>query len=463
MLGVQSLGIVAVVASLLLQPRLVLACEDGKDCMSCQAMDDPASYLEGSMKMAAKLTAGRDHWLFRSEVDFSDQFGMDSAMEGEFARLVDAFAGQGTQLVMVLQPTRGLMHHDKVREDKTQGFNYPLAQANLERFLAQLRAAGAIVPDVMTLVETPPQDDYFFRRDHHWTPAGARVTARVVADELLKSGVVSQLDKTEYRTEEGRVIPKDGVLNLALQSLCGNRYSMQYVQGFRTVPVATDADALFGESATPDLALVGTSNSAVRDDEVKEYNFDGFLKEYLSLDILNFALPGSGEYGSLLQYLYSDNYSPESAPKLLLWELPANYTLSDELMYRQLIPAIKSKGSDRPPLIERRLEGRAVEVGQRIELLSNSGNSRIGLPPKGSYLDIQIADPALKEFYIIVYYDDGSRDKVWIRREMIVSGGQYFLELSRAPEFRKANLLSVFLEPTQGLAEPTDIEVRLYP
>ncbi len=459
---VRYLGLLAFISGLVLLPRLSQACEAGDDCMSCLAMDDPANYLEGSMKMAARLTPGKDHWLFRSEVDLSNNFGMNPAMEGEFARLVDAFADQGTKLVMVLQPTRGLMHRDKLREDKKQGFDYPLALAKLETFASQLRNAGAIVPDITTLVKTPPEQEYFFRRDHHWTPAGARATARVVADELIHQGALSGLERTEYRTEEGRVIYKVGVLNTALQSLCGNRYSLQYVQGYRTVPVATDADALFGESAPPEVVLVGTSNSAIRDAEVKEYNFDGFLKDYLSLDILNFALPGSGEYGSLLQYLYSDSYSPDSAPKLLLWELPANYQLSDELMYRQLIPAITSKGRDEGVLLSRSLKERKVENGRRIELLSNSGSDRIDIHGKGAYLDLQIEDPALKEFYLIVYYDDGARDKVWIRREAVVSGGQYFLELSRSAEFQKANLLSVFMEPTQTLAEPTDIQVRLY-
>lgn len=77
------------------------------------------------------------------------------------------------------------------------------------------------------------------------------------------------------------------------------------------------------------------------------------------------------------------------------------------------------------------------------------------------FLDIRLSDRNVKDFYIIVYYDNGARDKVWFRREAAVGGGQYYLELSRAPEFAGANLLSVFLEPTKAGSAATDVETRL--
>ena len=76
-------------------------------------------------------------------------------------------------------------------------------------------------------------------------------------------------------------------------------------------------------------------------------------------------------------------------------------------------------------------------------------------------LDIRISDKNVKDFYVIVYYDNGARDKVWFRREAAVSGGQYYLELSKAKEFAGANLLSVFLEPTKPSQAATQVDTRL--
>ena len=86
---------------------------------------------------------------------------------------MDAFHARGTQVVIAVQPTRGIMHRDKVPRGQRHGFDFTTARRNLASFLDQLRAGGAVVPDILPLVDSPPEQDYFFRRDHHWTPAGA--------------------------------------------------------------------------------------------------------------------------------------------------------------------------------------------------------------------------------------------------------------------------------------------------
>lgn len=448
---------------LLAQP--VLAAEDkGCDdfqCMFCPAMDDPDSYVHSNMKLMALLTPGKDRWLFRSTVDLTNSFGMPSSMAAEYARLIAELGEKGTTLAMILQPTRGLMHRDKVRPDKRQGFEFEQARESFGAYLNQLRTAGAVVPDMTQLVDHPPEEAYFFKRDHHWTPQGARATARVVANHLKQQLIYQQLTKKAYQTEGGLTHYRDGTLNLALQRLCGDHFGFQYLPGYRTAPTDNDISALFDEQPAPEVILLGTSNSAVRDEENKQFNFDGFLKEYLSVDLLNFAMPGAGEYGSMIEYLHSDSYSPDSPPKLILWELPANYTLADPLMYRQLIPAISGQCHDENTVLRQQQQPSSLRVEERVELLSNTGAQRRTLSGYDGYLDIRIGDHNVKDFYIIVYYDNGARDKVWIRREAIVSGGQYYLELSKAAEFRNANLLSVFMEPTVALDAPTTVDVRL--
>ncbi|MNT20794.1 hypothetical protein D3C72_1561110 [compost metagenome] len=106
-----------------------------------------------------------------------------------------------------------------------------------------------------------------------------------------------------------------------------------------------------------------------------------------------------------------------------------------------------------------RLQRPALKVNERIELLSNAGEARKAV--NGGFLDIRISDKNVKDFYVIVYYDNGARDKVWFRREAVVTGGQYYLELSRAKEFAGANLLSVFMEPTKPGSAATQVETRL--
>jgi len=429
-------------------------------CLICPGLSSPAEYAEGNMKLLKQIVPGRDRWLFRSEVDLTNDFGIPAAMQPEFARLMRAFASHGTQVAMAIQPTRGLMHRAQLLPGQTHGFDYQLASGNLSRFLQQMRDAGAIVPDIMSLVEQPPKD-FFFRRDHHWTPVGAQTTAKVTADAIRQHPVYAQLPRKGYTTEQSLTLYKDGTLNLGLSTICGNHFGYQFVPGYQTVPESNDAAQLFEEQPDPEIVLVGTSNSAAREDETKQFNFDGFLKDYLGSDLINYALPGAGQDGSLLEYLLSTNYNPDKAPKLIVWELPANYRLDGELTYRQLIPAVNGGCKASENVLEGKIERPSMALNDRLELLSNAGEGRKALKGLEAVLDIRISDPNIKNFYIIAYYDNGARDKVWFRREAIVTGGQYYLELSRAAEFRDANLLSVFLEPTQVVEQPFQVETKL--
>jgi len=429
-------------------------------CLICPQLSAPEEYAEGNMKALKQIVPGSDRWLFRSEVDLTNEFGIPPAMQPEFARLMRAFASHGTQVAVAVQPTRGLMHRAQLLPGQMHGFDYARASTNLRKFMQQMRDGGAIVPDIMPLVEQPPKD-FFFRRDHHWTPVGAEATARVTADAIRQHPVYAQLPRKGYTTEQTLTLSKDGTLNLGLAAICGNHFGYQFVPGYQTVPEDNDAALLFEDQPDPEIVLVGTSNSAAREDETKQFNFDGFLKQYLGSDLINYALPGAGQDGSLLEYLLSPNYAPDKAPKLIIWELPANYRLDGDLTYRQLIPAVNGGCKASDSLLEARVERPAMGLNDRLELLSNAGAQRKDLKGRDAVLDIRISDPNIKNFYIITYYDNGTRDKVWFRREAIVTGGQYYLELSRAAEFRDANLLSVLLEPTQVVEQPFQIETKL--
>ena len=431
------------------------------DCLICAAVKDPAQYQEGAMKVMKYIVPGRENWLFRSEFDLANEFGMPLEMEPRFAALMKALKDRGTDVVIVLQPTRGLMHRDQVRTEWAEGFDFAKAYASYRQYAAQLRRLGAIVPDLTPLIESPSAN-YFFRRDHHWTPVGARLTAEIVADAIRSLPVYADLPTKAYRTEPSVIVPKDGTMNTALRRVCGNNFSFQYVQGYQTIPESLGEDALFGDDPVPEVVLVGTSNSAARDDERKNFNFDGALKDLLDVDLLNYALPGAGQDGALIQYLNSTDFDPQHPPRLLVWELPVSFQLETELTYRQLIPAVEGGcRTDEDLVLQREQHLPALKKGERIEILANTGQQRQQITGTSHFLELNFSNPNVKDFYLISYYDNGLRDKVWFRREAIVEGYRYLLALSEAPQLAKANLLSVFLETSEDLKDPLDLKVKL--
>jgi hypothetical protein len=430
------------------------------ECLACPELTDPTQYAKGAMKFMRQIVPGKNRWLFRSEVDFSHDFGLPAAVQPDFARLMATFKARGTHIVFALQPTRGLMHRDKIYPDRSHDFNFTKARANFKTYAAQLRAGGAIVPDITPLIDHPPNQEYFYRRDHHWTPAGARATAELVVEEIRHLPVYQTLTTRKYKTAPGVMVSRGGSMNMAMRQICDASYSMQHIRGDQTVPVDDDASILFEDLPDPEVVLVGTSNSAAREEPNKQLNFDGYLKEYLETDILNYALPGSGYDGSLIEYLQSPDYHINKPPKIIIWEMPVNYQLENPLTYRQLIPAING-GCHDEPLLKNKINLPRLQIGQRIELLSNMGANSLALNGLQGLLRMHISDKSIRSFYIIIYYDNGNRDKVWFRREGIVSGGLYYLELNRSDEFKSSNIISVFMEPTQESNEQISIEAAL--
>jgi len=180
------------------------------------------------------------------------------------------------------------------------------------------------------------------------------------------------------------------------------------------------------------------------------------------VDILNYALPGSDQDGSILQYLLSEDYDIDAPPKIIIWELPASYHLDEEKIYRQLIPAVKGGCESSEVILEPMIMALPeMAKGERLEILSNTGANRQKLNDSNGFIDLKITDRNIKDFYLISYFDTGERDKVWFRRANIVDGGQYYLEISKDARFKGANLLSVFFEPSEPVQDATSLEVAI--
>ncbi|MEJ2679999.1 MAG: hypothetical protein P8144_00590 [Gammaproteobacteria bacterium] len=264
-------------------------------CEVCPAAKRLESYDTQFLKLSRFVVQGKDDWLFRTEAELIHDFGPDDLALKEFGRLVAT----------------------------------ALAADNYEKALNRFRAQGAVVPNLMALLnEGDRAKAFFFRRDHHWTPYGAQRTAEVVAAEIKKMPEFQQLKRVPFTTQRLGMMARRGTLQVAHTLMCNDQFPDQYVDAFESVmeqdasELGQEAD-LFGETELPGMTLVGTSFSK----GALNYNFEGFLKDDLEVDMLNEASAGGSYDGALLQYLPSDAFQNET-PKILLWEVPSYHRLS---------------------------------------------------------------------------------------------------------------------------------------
>jgi alginate biosynthesis protein AlgX len=420
----------------------------------------PEVGLETSYNTAGKalryLFNGDGSWIFATDLDLRQDFTFTpTAMEG-LARLKRLFDHHGTTVVIVYTPPRALMHPDKI---SYPGYSQPRALQSYLAANAQLRSLGYVVPDFGKLI--PDKSGLFFqRRDHHWSTIGSQKSARLVADTIMQLPVYPGLKKQEFVTELKGIVKKYGTLSTVAARICGMSLPNQYVQLYTTLPKdnasasGSEEDALFGETVkTSEVALIGTSFSKGKLD----YNFAGFMEEYLSLPIDNRAIRG-GAYNGALEQVILDGMFKTNPPKVLIWELPGQFTLDSPSFYR-LIAAELSGGCKSESLLTGKGDVSEVES----DPLANAQEGVVKpLVAKNHLLRFKFSDPSVFNFFLNLTYMNGHHEKLKVERHPYVKhDGTFWFELPDTGQFAEDTLFSVGLRLPQPLGKKVDVEVQV--
>ncbi len=434
------------------RPAMAIEYEVEPCCNICPAAEQLESYNSSYLRLFKTLIEGEDGWLFRTEAELGTEFGPDDVALKELYRFAQTLRLKGTELVLVYQPTRGLVHPMKASAGGYDGFDYQLAASNYRRALERFRSIGIYTPDLTPLLNQPVgEDNYYFRRDHHWTPAGARMTAKLVADSLRLHPLYPDLEKLDFETKRIGMMLKRGSLQVAHATLCKNSYANQYVDEYFTEPMEEgdlfsdeeEDDSLFGDDSLPEVTLVGTSFSK----GAANYNFDGFLKEYLHLDILNEAVAGGSYDGTLIQYLPSEEFQ-QSPPRMMIWEVPSYHDLSTMQFYRQVIPMVYDGCKNQPAVLQKTME---VKAGDQ-EILFNGGGQYQDLRGGDYLVDLQFSDPQLKHIELSFWYINRRRDRLRLEHGDRVNGrGRFVVELKSEEEWADYHFLSLDLNLPEGV------------
>ena len=278
----------------------------------------------------AGVVIGKQGWLYTDE-EFNVSNDYETHLRDNLAlisshsrRLADA----GVRLVVAVVPAKARVYPEFLGSRRPAG-----AHVNLyDRLLGKLAVENIPAADLRsTLVAGKVRRPTFFRTDTHWTPWGARLAAREVAEVVHRDRLV-QSPGSAYVTRLERTIPHRGDLLgfLPLEPYFAGLLPQPEAIGVMKTKVAlpenpprpaTEAD-LFSDSALPNVVLVGTSYGAN-----PLWNFAGYLEESLQQDIANYARPGGGPFQPMTTYLQSDDFR-QRPPRLVIWEIPERALLS---------------------------------------------------------------------------------------------------------------------------------------
>jgi len=420
-------------------------------CEICpQALQD--STYSGDMGEFTKLVQGRDDWLFRSKIDFMTDIGTTAEGYKHLQGLRDALKARGVELVMVYLPPRGLVSTEMLSPQSSGGFDAELSRKNYLATIERLRSLGIRVPDMAQLLDQPDEvrKTLFFKRDNHWTPRGAELTAQLLAAEMGKSEGYKGITRKDFVTKVDGLRYEPGRLNLAFGKICGYGYANQFFTRYMTEP-KDESSELFGETAAPDVVLVGTSFSSAR------YNFDGFLKQYASVDVDNRSVTGGGFHSAMLQYLGSQDFQ-EHPPKILVWEVNSYYDLAMAIFYRQIMPMLDDGCRDTPATLRQKV---ALHPG-RNQILVNTEVKPIR--SEDYVADIRFSGGNVRDLRSSFLYMSGSRDNLNISRAPEVEpDGRFVFGLRDDAEWHGQTLLSLEIEMPQDMPAGMQVEASICP
>ena len=419
-------------------------------CNLCPEAHDAKNYTTRYQQNFTTLVQAKGDWLFRTQEDLRTQFETTPAGYKRMQQLHDAFKSKGVELVVVYQPTRGLVNRSKLMPAERASFDYDTALKNYQAMLGRFSKMGYYVPDLSPLTDEQQAHDFYFRGDQHWTPYGAERTAKIVAETVKKIPGFADIPQREFETKISGRMGKTGTLHNMAGQLCGTSYAVQYMDQFSTEPKGEAGDGdLFSDEANPQITLVGTSHSG------KNYNFAGFLEQYIGADVLNVAFPGGGLEGSMLQYLGSDEFQ-KTPPKVLIWEFSPLYRLDQEVTYRQMMSLLDNGCEGKPALLSK---STTLKPGTN-QLLVNGTNKP--LHNANHQIDIRFADPSVKTLQATLWYMNGRHEDIKIEKpETSDTDGRFAFELRTDEDWASQNLLAVEVQGPEAGAAAQKVEAKI--
>ena len=419
-------------------------------CDLCPLASKPSAYNTPVFKPFTTLVQGKEGWLFRSQTDLRTSIGLEAWEYQELTPLHKALKARGVTLVLVPLPTRGLMHADKVVKKTWAQGELALARKNYKEMLQRLRNIGLIVPHLEKLLGEKGKD-FYFQRDTHWTPHGAKRMAHLVADAIRTLPAYKTIPRKKFMTTRVGLLGKNGRLQDVATQLCGFGYTNQYVDQFGTVPIETGT-VLRRETPRenrnpPQVVIVGTGNLEA------SYNFAGFLSENIEVEILNLnaVVSAEGPTNRLINYLAGSLFQ-NNPPSVLIWEFEPNPDFPRHYFYNRAIPTLQNGCKTKPVLLSREAN---VPSNKKTDLLFNGGGRMRSLLGKDHQIDLRFANPAVRKIQTDVWYTNGQQD-TFVHEYVGAdweTDGRFMFALRDKPRFGDLTFMSLditILTPPEG-------------
>ena len=276
------------------------------------------------------VVLGREGWLFTDE-----EFKLTETHSAQLAanialiqRVRLVLEQESIKLIVAIVPAKARVYSEYLDHGVP-----PAAHRDLHaQLMTQLSSKGIAVADLLPSLTAAKQNQpSYLRTDTHWTPWGAENAAITIASAIRAQGLSagSSVAKFKSLTLDTQAFEGDLLSFLPLAPSFKNmapapdRLQNHRTEAIEVVGSEMSEDALFGSSAVPRIALVGTSYSAN-----ERWNFIGALQSALQEDVASYAQEGKGPFLPMASFL-KQGLDDDRKPAVVIWELPERALLVD--------------------------------------------------------------------------------------------------------------------------------------
>jgi hypothetical protein len=358
----------------------------------CGAFLNPDAMPAKYARLAPVLSDRRSGWIFTQDQLDAD-YRLKSRPKALLAEIAGAFDDLGIRLAILMPPPRPLAAGQKVLDAASGGLhdlNVAAVSASYSAMAADVRTTGILMPDLSRLASEPGPAAYYFRRDTHWTPYGAALSARALA-AAATGDVPEEPALAEDRYKE------PGSLAAMARAACGTASEPETVP-FAEIPGA--GGSLLGINA-PELKAVLAGSSFSDRYKKDAYRVADALAAYLQADVANFSVSGGGPIGAI-ESLIASGHLDGGRFDLLVWELPYTEGLNNESALRQLLGALQLRYG-------REAEAAVLEPGIPLEI-----NAETGLP---IVLRLEGLDKGQERHTVEIRYKDRKPSRIKLVRK----------------------------------------------
>ncbi|WP_194436519.1 alginate O-acetyltransferase AlgX-related protein [Vibrio fluminensis] len=378
-------------------------------------------------------------WMTGGQRELSQEIDQESVLE--FKRFINSVEARfNATIVLALAPPRTLEH------DRWSNGEYASKQELHKRYqsiIKLFRQSGIHAPDLSRGIDDV-KPSYFFQRDVHWRPEGARHAAYAIKEYLQTSGILDQLPKSdiEFITKQvGESQLSKSTFNRVLKSVCGYSFIDESSIRYET---ASKAELDLFDTSEPDIYMLGTSYS-----KVPLFNFEGFLKEALQRDVTNLAVSGGGEYGAWLELLQANDES-NSTHKIIIWELLSYYNPTDHETLKHLIPMVND-GCNK----QQKLNSFSSTIHDRHKKELIFSPNLLNYYPSQLTVDLQTDVSDTKSLKLLIWHESGHKTKVYLSSTRNRhKNGRFVFELAQKQSDELGRILAVDLLDVESNSQP---------